>query len=58
MNAYKQAKERAREEAINWQQDFANHNYSYCEMLAYQNHFEKLANRYGLTNEFRENGII
>ena len=60
MKTYKELKERAREKAIEWQyniieeierptlDEFANK--QYC--------FEKLAKRYGLIKEFRENGII
>jgi len=58
MTAYQEAKNNARNEAMDWQNDFDNHDYSYGELLYYQNHFEKLAKRYGLTEEFRENGII
>lgn len=58
MTIYKKAKERARNEAIEWQMDFNNHNYSYGELTYYQNYFEKLAKRYGLIEEFKENGII
>lgn len=47
----------ARQEAIDWQNDFANHNYSYGELVEFGEHFEKLGRRYGLLKEFRENGI-
>lgn len=58
MNTYQEAKEKAREEAIEWQHNFGDYDYSYGELLYYQNHFEILAKRYGLVKEFRENGII
>lgn len=58
MNAYQKAKERARDKAIEWQMDFDNHNYSYGELAYWGDYFMKLANRYGLVKEFRENGII
>lgn len=58
MNAYQKAKERARNNAIEWQLDFCNHNYSYSEIACYGEYFECLAKRYGLVKEFRENGII
>lgn len=58
MTAYQAAKDKARNEAIEWQADFDNNDYSYGEIAEYQNHFEKLARRYGLVAEFRENGII
>ena len=47
----------ARQEAIDWQNDFDNHNYSYGELAEFAIHFEKLGKRYGLLKEFRENGI-
>ena len=58
MNAYQKAKGKAMDEAIMWQLDFNNHNYSYGELAYYQEHFERLARKYGLLKEFRENGII
>lgn len=58
MNTYQQRKNAAREKAIDWQADFGNHNYSYGELADFGNYFEKLGKRYGLTKEFRENGII
>ena len=54
---YKTKKEMARQEAIDWQNDFDNHNYSYGELAEFVMHFEKLGKRYGLLKEFRENGI-
>ena len=47
----------ARQEAIDWQNDFCNHNYSYGELAEFGYYFEKLGKRYGLLKEFRENGI-
>lgn len=58
MNTYRKAQERARNKAVEWQIDFNNHNYSYGELIYYGNYFDKLARRYGLVKEFRENGII
>lgn len=58
MNAYQRAKARTIDKAIEWQLDFDNHNYSYGELVYYTEYFEKLAKRYGLVREFRENGII
>ena len=58
MKSYQERKTAAREKAIEWQHDFENHNYSYGELAAWQKYFEKLARRYGLTEEFTENGII
>ena len=58
MNEYQKRKNAAREKAIEWQADFGNHNYSYGELAEWSSYFEKLGKRYGLTEEFRENGII
>lgn len=58
MNTYQRMKDAARNKAIEWQADFANHNYSYLELWYYSQEFERLAICYGLTKEFRENGII
>ena len=58
LNKYKEKKEKVRKEAIEWQNEFAYHNYSYSELANYQNYFENKGKRYGLIKEFRENGII
>lgn len=58
MNKYQKAKENARNKAIEWQNDFNNHNYSYGELVDFSGYFERLAKRYGLVKEFKENGII
>lgn len=58
MNAYQKAKARARDMAVEWQSDFCNHNYSYGELAYYGEYFERLARRYGLVREFKENAII
>ena len=55
---YEKKKEIARQEAIDWQDDFRNHNYSYGELAEFGYYFEKLGRRYGLLKEFRENGIL
>ena len=54
---YEIKKEMARQEAIEWQNGFCNHNYSYGELAEFVYYFEKLGRRYGLLKEFRENGI-
>lgn len=56
--SYAERKEKARNEAIEWQSDFANHNYYWSELADFSAYFEKLGKRYGLLREFRENGII
>lgn len=58
MNKYQELKEKARQEAIEWQSDFGNHNYSWGELAEWGSYFEKKAKRYGLVKEFRENCII
>lgn len=55
---YAAMKTKVRQEAVDWQRDFAEHNYSYGELAYFQNYFESKAKRYGLVREFRENGII
>lgn len=55
---YLETKEKARQEAVEWQPGFADHNYSYGELFVFQNYSERLAHRFGLMKEFRENGII
>lgn len=46
-----------RQQAMDWQSDFANHNYSYGEIAWFQGYFETLGRRYGLLREFRAEGI-
>ena len=57
MSKYEQKKEQIREQAIDWQADFCNHDYSYGELAFFQCYFEKMGRRYGLLKEFRENAI-
>ena len=58
MSKYQENKEKARQKAIEWQRDFDNHNYSWGELAYYSCYFKRLAERYGLAKEFKENGII
>lgn len=58
MTAYKKAKEKARNKAVEWQMDFSNHNHSWGEIAYFETYFTRLAKRYGLVREFKENGII
>lgn len=58
MTKYQTEKEKAREAARKWQEDFEKHNYSYHELFLQQIRFEKLARQFGLRKEFKENGII
>lgn len=58
MTEYQKRKAAAREKAVEWQLDFNNHNYSYFQLAEFTAYFTKLAKRYGLIKEFKENGII
>jgi hypothetical protein len=58
MTQYQLAKEKVRQEAIEWQQNFDQHNYSYYELYLQQIRFKKIARQYGLRREFIEQGII
>ena len=57
-NTYQKNKEKAREFAVTWQQQFNDNNYSYLELADWQSYFEEIGRKYGLLKEFRENGII
>lgn len=57
MSNYCKQKKMVRNEAIEWQSDYRNHNYSYGELAVFRSYFEKMGRRYGLLVEFRENGI-
>lgn len=57
MSKYQEMKEKVRNEAIDWQYNAANENYSYGELADWEGYFERLGRRYGLLTEFRENGI-
>ena len=50
--------EQARQKAIDWQSWASEQNLSMGEYLEWSIYFEELADRFGLTEEFRENGII
>ena len=56
-NYYQKRKNALREEAIGWQYGFGDYNYSWSEIVYYQERFERLGRRYGLLTEFRENCI-
>jgi len=58
MSKYLKGKNNARDEAVKWQAEFSEHDYSYGELAYFSNYFETKARRYGLVKEFRENGII
>lgn len=54
---YQEMKEAARQEAIEWQNNVFNHQFSYGEFAEAGEHFYDIGRRYGLLREFRENGI-
>lgn len=56
--AYEKHKQAARQAAIEWQHETSETALSYSELAAASAHFEKLARRFGLVREFRENAII
>lgn len=58
MSNYKLLKGNAIQQAIEWQSSWQDNQYSYDELLEWQSHFYKLAKRYGLIKEFKENGIL
>lgn len=55
---YRAAQERARDEALDFCESFAEGRaWSYGELAELQSYFEQQGRRYGLLREFRENGI-
>lgn len=57
-NYYNLRKAQLIEEAMEYQDSWVDHQYSYGESYEISNYFIKMAKRYGLTKEFRENAII
>lgn len=58
MTKYQTEKEKIRQQAIEWQNNFYNYNWTYQDICYYTERFAKLAKRYGLVKEFKENGVI
>ena len=58
MNKYQVAKEKVRNKAIEWQRGFESQDYSYADLIYWEDYFRGLEKRYGLVREFEENGII
>lgn len=56
--SYKECKEKARADAINWLNTINLEDYSTMDFVIYNNYFYRIGKRYGLIKEFRENGII
>jgi hypothetical protein len=48
----------ASSQAMDWQNDFKNKSYSWEDVILAGEHFAKVAKKFGLTDEFEENGII
>lgn len=55
---YQTRKEEARREAIDYQAEASAASYSLGELAEIQAYLEKIARRFGLVREFRENAII
>lgn len=55
---YQRGKARARDAAIIWQLDAERVGVTWGELAAVAAYFEKLARRFGLLREFRENAIL
>ena len=58
VSSYSARKEAARAKAIEWQEWFATTSMSWGELADWQAYFTRLAKRYGLVREFKENAII
>lgn len=58
MKNYQYYKNLAIEKAKQYHAEASEQNYSYGELADFYNKFYKLAKRYGLIKEFKENGII
>ena len=56
--SYQELKAKAREKAIFWQSKVSNEVMDWYSIASWGAYFERLAKRFGLIREFRENGII
>ena len=52
------SEEEARQKAIDFQSWASEENLSYGELNEYHNYFRTIAEKFNLTEEFKENGII
>ena len=57
-SSYEINKDILRNIAIDWQNNFYRFHYSYEELAGWTAFFTELGARYGLLNEFKDNGII
>ena len=55
---YPKTKEDARQQAIDWQNNFSNDKLYWSDLSNALDHFEKTGKLFKLTEEFKENGII
>ena len=53
-----QTVDEARQVAVNWQHWQSERSMSWEQVLTWQRYFEELARKFGLEEEFKENGII
>lgn len=58
MTNYQTRKEKARQEAMEWQQDYIDQDVSYSELADFGEYFRDLGRKNGLISEFKENGIL
>ena len=58
LSAYEKAKEKARYLAEEYQHESAKWHMTYGDLCEWGDYFRNLGKRYGLSEEFRENGII
>ncbi len=58
VNSYQLGKQKAREKAIYWSNVISLEVMDWHSVISWQHYFEKLAKRFGLIREFRENAII
>jgi len=58
MTKYQIKQDKVRQEAIEWQLNYCNENWTDKEFIEKQYYFFTMAKRYGLVREFKENGII
>ena len=50
--------DQAKQYATDWQNSFADNNYTYSELAEFAREFAELAEKFNLVEEFTENGII
>ena len=55
---YKEKKEKARQFAMNWQNNFYKMTYDWQAVIQWNERWQKIGRKYGLVKEFKENGVI